>query len=1001
MFSVLILQLALPAGHSADWPMLRGDAARGGYTAESIPNQLSQRWQFKLPHKPRPSWPTAERMKFDRVYQPIIMGELVIFGSSSDDQVYALDANSGEVKWTFFTGAPIRFAPAGWQDRILVASDDGFLYALALADGKLLWKHRGGPGGESVIGNERMTSKWPARGGPVVFGDVVYYAAGVWPSDGVFLHAIDGASGKLVWSNNETGQMMMGQPHGGAEAYSGVSAQGALVATTNRLFMPTGRAVPAAYERATGKFLYYHLQKNNQRGGAMAMAVDEFMFNDGALFDAEKGDLQFELGHGAAVSVPGGLVRAEGRSLTAYKWKTVYQRSKAGKFLELRRLFSSRLISMESEVLDFIVAGRDAVCGQDGRVSAIDYAGQRTVWWSAPVQGKALGLAAANGRLVVTTDEGYIYCFDGEPGTSMDASPKVVQAKTEPKSNYAKAVAEIIRRTGVTEGFCLDLGAGNGDLAIELARQTKLHIYAVESDAAKVAAARQRLAAAGLYGDRVTVHQSALNRVSYPDYFANLVVSSRSLDTDLSAGARDEVKRMQRPYGGKTCLGRLGAMKVTTRGELEGAGSWTHQNSNPANTLCSDDAIVKGTLSMFWFRDVEFEIPNRHGQGPAPLFHKGHMVVGGVHGIACLDAYNGRVRWTYDIPNFLSDYDGIHHDVGVGDTGGPFCLGEEAVFVRTGERCLRIAYRDGRLLNEFKTPAKPTDKNRDWGFLAHYNGIVFGSTANAEHSVSPRYKLTKLRTESTRFFAIEAKTGKLLWQYQAKHSLRHNAIAIGNHRVYLIDRPLVMQDRITDPKRNGRHQPKLSADQVPTGTLLALNAGTGREIWRNDDNIIGTQLATSEKHSVLLMNFSAVRHRFFKLPSEVGDSLAAFDTRTGKRLWEKAAKYQTRPVLNDGIIYAQGGAWNLKTGEPEPFDFKRSYGCGQIASGKHMMLYRSATLGYMDLSRGSGTENYGGIRPSCWINAIPVGGLVLIPDGSSKCRCSYQMQAWFALQERK
>ena len=124
-------------------------------------------------------------------------------------------------------------------------------------------------------------------------------------------------------------------------------------------------------------------------------------------------------------------------------------------------------------------------------------------------------------------------------------------------------------------------------------------------------------------------------------------------------------------------------------------------------------------------------------------------------------------------------------------------------------------------------------------------------------------------------------------------------------------------------------------------------------------------------------------------------------TKTGKRLWEKLAKYETRPVINDEIIYAQGGAWNLKTGESEPFDFKRSYGCGQIASGKHMMLYRSATLGYMDLTRGSGTENFGGIRPGCWINAIPVGGLVLIPDGSSKCRCSYQMQAWFALQERK
>ena len=34
----------------------------------------------------------------------------------------------------------------------------------------------------------------------------------------------------------------------------------------------------------------------------------------------------------------------------------------------------------------------------------------------------------------------------------------------------------------------------------------------------------------------------------------------------------------------------------------------------------------------------------------------------------------------------------------------------------------------------------------------------------------------------------------------------------------------------------------------------------------------------------------------------------------------------------------------------------------------------------LHLTRDAGTENYGGIRPSCWINAIPASGLVLVPD---------------------
>jgi hypothetical protein len=106
-------------------------------------------------------------------------------------------------------------------------------------------------------------------------------------------------------------------------------------------------------------------------------------------------------------------------------------------------------------------------------------------------------------------------------------------------------------------------------------------------------------------------------------------------------------------------------------------------------------------------------------------------------------------------------------------------------------------------------------------------------------------------------------------------------------------------------------------------------------------------------------------------------------------------------VINEDVIYAEGGAWNLKSGESVPWKFERSYGCGQITASRHLMLFRSATLGYLDLTRDAGTENFGGIRPSCWFNAIPAGGLVLVPDGSSKCACSYQMRAWLALQPRE
>ena len=129
--------------------------------------------------------------------------------------------------------------------------------------------------------------------------------------------------------------------------------------------------------------------------------------------------------------------------------------------------------------------------------------------------------------------------------------------------------------------------------------------------------------------------------------------------------------------------------------------------------------------------------------------------------------------------------------------------------------------------------------------------------------------------------------------------------------------------------------------------------------------------------------------------------MPAFDLKTGARRWDNRMDYKTRPIINDETIYAEGGAWSPKTGEPVPWAFTRSYGCGQMAGSTHLLVYRSATIGYWDLRRDQDTENFGGVRPGCWFNAIPAGGLVLVPDGSSQCACSYQMQSWLALQPRR
>jgi outer membrane protein assembly factor BamB len=74
-----------------------------------------------------------------------------------------------------------------------------------------------------VLGNERVISMWPARGGPVLKDGIIYFAAGVMPFEGVFIHAVDAATGDRVWTNSTTGTIWNLHQHGGAWSYGGPS----------------------------------------------------------------------------------------------------------------------------------------------------------------------------------------------------------------------------------------------------------------------------------------------------------------------------------------------------------------------------------------------------------------------------------------------------------------------------------------------------------------------------------------------------------------------------------------------------------------------------------------------------------------------------------------------------------------------------------------------------------------------------------------------------------
>ncbi len=276
---LLAMGTAVPI-RSEDWPMWRRDPNRTGSSGENLPAELALRWTRT--HAPRVQvWDDPlnnDLMTYDRVLEPIVAGKRMFIGFNDSDKLLALDMETGRELWRFYAGGPIRLAPVAWQERVYFTSDDGHLYCVSAEDGSLCWKFRGAPSERKALGNRRLISAWPARGGPVIRDGTIYFSASIWPFMGTFLYALDAATGRIVWVNDGTGAQYIKQPHS-APAFAGVAPQGALVATDKYLVVPGGRSVPAVFDRRTGNLVYFHINDGGKgTGGSFVVANDQEFF---------------------------------------------------------------------------------------------------------------------------------------------------------------------------------------------------------------------------------------------------------------------------------------------------------------------------------------------------------------------------------------------------------------------------------------------------------------------------------------------------------------------------------------------------------------------------------------------------------------------------------------------------------------------------------------------------------------------------------------------------
>jgi outer membrane protein assembly factor BamB len=137
---------------AGDWPTYQNDIQRSAISRDNLKPNLFLSWTYHAASGPQPAWADPAktdywhreanlkpRVIYDKAYHVIGSNGRVYFGSSADNKIYCLDAGTGSEIWSYFTGGPVRLAPAFANGLIYTGSDDGVVYCLDAVKGSLIW----------------------------------------------------------------------------------------------------------------------------------------------------------------------------------------------------------------------------------------------------------------------------------------------------------------------------------------------------------------------------------------------------------------------------------------------------------------------------------------------------------------------------------------------------------------------------------------------------------------------------------------------------------------------------------------------------------------------------------------------------------------------------------------------------------------------------------------------------------------------------------------------
>jgi len=459
----------------SDWPQWRADEWRSGFTTMVLPSKLHLQWERKISVIENPFVGRGGKYRKGKdkgklvLYsdidycRPVQLGKVLYVPEIANDSIAAFDTDTGKFHWRFFTGGAVRRPPLAFKQT------NGKDAVIISSDEGWIYCLNSGDG--SVL--------WKFRAAPnnrkaMGFGRL----SSVWP--------------------------ILASP---------VYKDGKVYFTAG--YIPAFALYAYCLDASTGKVEWVNDGRINDIWNTSALGPLALSYDNSKIFGTVEG-----------ASRPWVLDSGTGQFLGHIRVGFTFPGS--GNKLKVLTPIGNRIgkETKSSAKKGWYVGGKGLFnIGAPVTITVGAKVFTAEVVKSLGVKGRVASLLAGDGKLIVTTAEGGLYCFSGKK----ISQPIVYSEKKVPlvatNDTWTSNVKTILNNKNIKKGLVYVLGIKNGRLVEELALQSSLMIVAVDTDHKKLQMLRSKMLAADIPASRVSILEGNPHEFQFSPYQAVLICS--------------------------------------------------------------------------------------------------------------------------------------------------------------------------------------------------------------------------------------------------------------------------------------------------------------------------------------------------------------------------------------------------------------------------------------------------------------------------------------------